>query len=62
MSEITDTERLMYLIEEQITISQMNGTGSPMVYQCQWHDCRQVDWYPSPIEAIDAAIESERAK
>ncbi|MBX5689025.1 hypothetical protein ISD91_27485 [Pseudomonas aeruginosa] len=49
--------RLQFVIDEEITIRQMNGTGQPMVYQCQWHDCRQVEWYPSPIAAIDAAME-----
>jgi hypothetical protein len=57
-----DAGRLQFVIEEGITISQMNGTGMPMVYQCQWHDCRQIDWYPSAIEAIDAAIAMEQAK
>lgn len=57
-----DAARLQFVIEEGITISQMNGTGTPMVYQCQWHDCRQIDWYSSAIEAIDAAIAMEQAK
>ncbi|HHW2622887.1 TPA: hypothetical protein ACUT60_002774 [Pseudomonas aeruginosa] len=49
--------RLKFVIDEEITIRQMNGTGQPMVYQCQWHDCRQAEWHPSPIAAIDAAME-----
>lgn len=57
---ITDSERLMFVIDEQVTISQMNGTNSPMVYRCQFPDCAQVEWYPSWIEAIDAAISDQR--
>lgn len=56
-----DSERLRFVLDEEITISQMNGTGRPMVYRCQWHDCAQVDWFPSAIEAIDAAMSKEKA-
>lgn len=57
---ITDSERLAFVLDERITISQMNGTNSPMVYRCQFDDCAQVYWYPSRIEAIDAAIMDQR--
>jgi hypothetical protein len=53
-----DAKRLQFVIIEGITISSMNGSAQPMVYQCQWHDCRQSDWYPSPSEAIDAAMQA----
>ena len=51
-----DAARLQFVIDEEITISKMNGTGTPMVYQCQWHDCRQTEWYSSLAEAIDTAM------
>ena len=51
-----DAARLKFVIDEEITISKMNGTGTPMVYQCQWHDCRQTEWYSSLAEAIDTAM------
>jgi len=51
-----DAARLQFVIDEEITISKMNGTGRPMVYQCQWHDCRQTEWYSSLAEAIDTAM------
>lgn len=57
-----DAARLQFVIDEEITISKMNGTGFPMVYQCQWHDCRQIDWYSSPVEAIDTAISRTRGE
>ena len=53
-----DAERMEFIVNEEITISKMYGTGMPMVYQCQWHDCRQVDWYTSEREAIDAAMQA----
>lgn len=63
MSEYTDSQRLHFLIDEQITIAAMNGTGSPMVYQCQWPDgFKQIYWYKSPIEAIDEAMENAEIK
>ena len=51
-----DASRLQFVIDEEITISKMNGTVTPMVYQCQWHDCRQTEWYSSLAEAIDTAM------
>ena len=51
-----DAARLQFVIDEEITISKMNGTGRPMVYQCHWHDCRQTEWYSSIVEAIDTAM------
>lgn len=51
-----DAARLQFVIDEEITISKMSGTGRPMVYQCHWHDCRQTEWYSSIVEAIDTAM------
>jgi hypothetical protein len=60
ISRLRDAEAMLkFVLDEEITIAKMNGTGSPMVYQCQWHDCRQVDWYPSPIESVKAAMERQ---
>lgn len=53
-----DAERLDWMIEEGCVIYSMNGTASPTVYQVTWPRLgeHQREWYPSPREAIDAAM------
>jgi len=50
-------KRLKFVLEQQITISHMNGTRDPEgVYRCQWPDCAQDEWYKTPVQAIDEAM------
>lgn len=56
-----DAERLSWLIGEQCTITEQNGTTSPIVYRVNWpyDGGKQKEWYPSARAAIDAAMQSE---
>lgn len=58
---LRDSDRLSWLIGEQCTITEQNGTTSPTVYRVNWpyYGCKQKEWYPSARAAIDAAMQSE---